>query len=114
MSGDIPGIKGFPFLFVPWYVPGDFCFQGSAKMESQGKRLANISIVVRDRTVVHRVNQILSEHGEVIRGRLGLPYHERGVSIIIVLIDADNSTIGTISGSLGNIPGVSLRSTILL
>ena len=72
------------------------------------KRVAVISIVVRDRTVSHRINDILSDHGDVIRGRLGFPYPERDVSIIIILVDADQSTIGAISGAIGNLPGVTL------
>jgi len=83
-------------------------------MSSGEKRVANISIVVRDRAASQMVNDILSRHGDVIIGRHGVPYHERGVSIITVLIDADNSTIGAISGSLGNVPGVTLRSTMLI
>ena len=78
------------------------------------KRVAVISIVVRDRAVSPRINDILSAHGDVIRGRLGFPYPERGVSIIIILVDAEQSTIGAISGAIGNLPGVTLRSTMLL
>ncbi len=86
-------------------------FLRAIKME---KRVAVISIVVRDRAVSHKINDILSVHGDVIRGRLGFPYSERGVSIIIILIDAEQSTIGAISGAIGNLPGVTLRSTMLL
>ena len=82
-------------------------------MDIKENRAANISSVLRDRNVAQKVNEILGTHRDVIRGRLGLPYPERGVSIIIVLVDADNSRIGAISGSLGNLPGVSLRSTML-
>ena len=83
-------------------------------MNSKEKRVANISIVVKDKNSAQLVNEILSKHGDVIHGRLGIPYPERGVSIIIILVDADNSRIGAISGSLGNIPGVTLRSTMLI
>ena len=83
-------------------------------MNNNKTRVANISIVVRDKSAAHQVNDILSKHGDVIHGRLGMPYPERGVSIIVVLVDADNAKIGAISGSLGNVPGVTLRSTILL
>ena len=86
----------------------------ASEMDSNEKRVANISIVVREKKSVQVVNEILSRHGEVIRGRLGIPYPERGISIIIILIDADNSRIGAISGFLGNVPGVTLRSTILI
>ena len=83
-------------------------------MKSEEKRVANISIVVKDKNSTPVVNEILSKHGDVIHGRLGIPYSERGVSIIIILVDADNSSIGAISGSLGNVPGVTIRSTMLI
>jgi len=83
-------------------------------MEKSERRIAVISIVVRDRNVAPRINDILSRHGDAIRGRLGIPYQERGVSIIVILIDAENSKIGAISGALGNLPGVTIRSTILI
>ena len=83
-------------------------------MDSNEKRVANISIVVREKKSVQRINEILSRHGEDIRGRLGIPYPERGISIIVIIIDADNSRIGAISGYLGNVTGVTLRSTMLI
>jgi len=83
-------------------------------MNAQENRVANISIVIRDKAAAQQVNDILSRYGDCIHGRLGLPYQNRGVSIIVVLVDADNAKIGAISGSLGNVPGVTLRSTILI
>jgi hypothetical protein len=43
-----------------------------------------------------------------------MPYPEKGVSIIVVVVDGDTATIGAVGGTLGNIPGVTLRSTMLL
>jgi len=83
-------------------------------MATEGNRVANISIVVSEKDSARRVNEILSEHGEVIHGRLGIPRHDRGVSIIVILVDADNAKIGAISGALGNVPGVKLKSTFLI
>lgn len=81
--------------------------------DANSNRIGVISIVVRDRAMAARVNEILGRHGDVIHGRLGIPYSERGVSIVVVVVDTDQSTIGAIGGALGNIPGVTLRSTIL-
>ena len=82
-------------------------------MEASEKRIATISITVGDRTAANRVNDILGKHGDVIIGRLGIPYHEKHVSIIVIVVDSDTSSIGSLGGSLGNIPGVSVRSTML-
>ncbi|MHB9030239.1 MAG: TM1266 family iron-only hydrogenase system putative regulator [Candidatus Latescibacterota bacterium] len=82
-------------------------------MSTNEKRIAAISIVVRDRTMSARVNDILSKHGEAVCGRLGVPFREKGISVISVLLEADAQEIGAIGGALGNVPGVTLRSVML-
>ena len=82
-------------------------------MNSHEHRVAVISIVVRDRTMSGKVNDVLSQHGESIRGRLGVPFRDLGISVITVLLEADPDEIGAISGAIGNISGVTLRSTML-
>ena len=77
------------------------------------QRVSVISIVVRDRTMAGKVNDVLSRHGDSVRGRLGVPFRDLGLSVIIILLEADQAEIGAISGALGNIPGVTLRSTML-
>jgi len=83
-------------------------------MEREQNRLASINVIIRDRNSSQKVNDILSAHGDCIRGRLGLPYPERGLSVIVILVDADNAKIGAITGAIGNLPGVSLRSVMLV
>jgi putative iron-only hydrogenase system regulator len=82
-------------------------------MNASGKRIATISIVVRDRKMAPLVNEILTKYGEYICGRLGVPFREKGISVISIIMEADISHIGAVSGSLGNIAGVTLRSTML-
>jgi len=76
------------------------------------KRLGVIGIVIEDREVVPKVNQILSEHAEMIVGRMGLPYREREVSVISLIVDGDTDRIGSLTGKLGNIPGVTVKSAL--
>ena len=82
-------------------------------MESAEKRIAVISIVVRNRTISGQVNEILSAHGDSVCGRMGVPFRDKGISVISVLLEAGVSEISAVSGALGNIPGVTLRSTML-
>jgi putative iron-only hydrogenase system regulator len=82
-------------------------------MPTDEKRIASVSILVRNRAESNRVNEILSRHGEAIRGRLGVPFREQGISVISVLLEADAREIGAIGGALGNIPGVTVRSVML-
>ena len=82
-------------------------------MNTEEKRISVLSIVVRDRAVANRVNEVLTRHGEAVCGRLGVPFKDRGISVVTVLLEADPSAIGALSGALGNIPGVTLRSVML-
>ncbi|MBR3697768.1 MAG: iron-only hydrogenase system regulator [Clostridia bacterium] len=71
-----------------------------------GTRVAVIGIIVENKESVPELNSILSEYGDVIIGRLGVPYHRKGVSIISIAIDAEEDTINTLSGKIGRLDGV--------
>lgn len=74
------------------------------------KRLAVISIVVEDRTVSPRINTVLSDFGDFVIGRMGIPYKEKGVSVICIAVDAPAEVINTITGKIGMISGVTAKT----
>ena len=74
------------------------------------RRIAILGIIVEDMDLVERVNELLHEYREYIVGRMGMPYRERGVSVISVVMDADTNTVSALSGKLGMIPGVSAKA----
>lgn len=74
------------------------------------KRIALIGIIVEDMAATDRLNTLLHEYGEHIVGRMGVPYRERGVSIISVIVDAPADTISSLSGKLGQIGGLSVKT----
>lgn len=76
------------------------------------KRLGVIGIVVEDRTSVSMVNEVLSEHAEIILGRMGVPYREKDVSVISLIVDADTDQIGALTGKLGAIKNIIVKSAI--
>lgn len=76
------------------------------------KRLGVIGIVVEDRLVVPKVNQILSEHAEMIIGRMGMPHRERDVSVISLIVDGTTDQVGSLTGKLGNLPHVTVKSAL--
>ncbi len=76
----------------------------------QENRVAIISMIISDEASVPAVNSLLHEYGKFIQGRMGLPYRERGLSIISVVVDAPADTISTISGKLGRLKGVTSKS----
>ena len=73
-------------------------------------RVAVISMIVEDRTSAEDVNRLLSEYGDFIIGRMGVPHRARGIQIISVAIDAPQDTIAALSGKIGNVPGVSAKT----
>lgn len=74
------------------------------------RRIAILGIIVEDMDRVERVNDLLHEYREYIVGRMGMPYRERGVSVISVVMDADTNMVSALSGKLGMTPGVSAKA----
>jgi putative iron-only hydrogenase system regulator len=86
-------------------------FFGGTGME---RRLGVVGIVVEDRKkTAPRVNQILSEHGEIIAGRMGLPIRGRKVSVIALIVDGSTDELGSMTGKLGMLPGVHVCSSLI-
>jgi putative iron-only hydrogenase system regulator len=73
-------------------------------------RVAIIGIIVEDNNSVEKLNVILHSYGKYIIGRMGLPYREKGISIISIAIDAPQDIISALSGKLGKLPGVSTKA----
>jgi putative iron-only hydrogenase system regulator len=75
------------------------------------KRVGCIAIIIqREQGDVSEVNHLLSQFGEQIIGRMGLPYPDRGVNIITLIVDAPVETFSALTGKLGKLPGVQVRS----
>lgn len=73
-------------------------------------RVAIIGIIIEDSDSVEKLNGILHNYGQYIIGRMGLPYREKGISIISIAMDAPNDIISALSGKLGKLPGVSTKA----
>ena len=74
------------------------------------KRVALIGIIVEDSDSTTQINDILHEYAKDIIARLGVPYRERGVCIISIVIDASQDKISSLAGKLGRIDGVSVKT----
>ena len=73
-------------------------------------RIAIIGIIVEDIDASSKVNDILHDYGMYILGRMGIPYHEKGVNIISIAIDAPQDIINTLAGKLGKVEGISAKT----
>ena len=73
-------------------------------------RVALVGIIVENMDSTPELNKLLHEYGSYIIGRMGLPYRERNVHIISVAIDAPQDVISTLSGKIGRLKGVSVKT----
>lgn len=69
-------------------------------------KVAVIGIIVENLDSVPELNSILSEYGESIVGRMGIPYHKKHVNLISIVIDAEEDVINALSGKIGKLDGV--------
>lgn len=74
------------------------------------KRVAVMGIIVEDPDSVERLNALLHEFGEYIIGRMGIPYRARRINIVSIAIDAPQNVISALSGKIGNLPGISVKT----
>ncbi len=72
-------------------------------------RIALIGIIVEDLSITDKINDILHEYAAYIVGRMGIPYKNKGVAIISVVIDAPETVISSVSGKLGMVKGVNAK-----
>lgn len=73
-------------------------------------RIAVLSIILKDRGGAQELNALLSEYAEYIVGRMGIPYREKGVSVICVVLDAPTTVINALTGKIGQLPNVSAKT----
>ncbi len=69
-----------------------------------------MSIIVENSEMVEKLNAILHTYGEYIIGRMGIPYRKRKVNIIAIALDAPQNTISALSGKIGSLSGVSVKT----
>lgn len=76
------------------------------------RRIGFVGIILETRDGVEAVNHALSEHAELIVARVGLPRRDRGVSVITLVVEATTDELGALTGQLGRIAGVSVKSAL--
>lgn len=73
-------------------------------------RVALLGIVVEQETAVEPLNQLLHQYKDYIIGRMGIPYRQRGVNLISIVLDAPGDAISSLAGKLGMLPGISAKT----
>lgn len=78
--------------------------------EGSEKRIAVLSIILESRGEAEKLNALLSEFGEYIVGRMGIPYREKGVSVVCIVMDAPAGAINALTGKIGQLEGVTAKT----
>ena len=73
-------------------------------------RVAVMAIIVREGESVAALNALLHAYGDFIIGRMGVPYRSRGVSLISIAMDAPGSVISALSGKIGRLEGITVKT----
>lgn len=79
-------------------------------MEKEETRVAVLAIILEDISAAGQVNEILHEYNDAVIGRMGIPYREKGLSIISIALDAPQNVINTLAGKIGRIEGVTAKT----
>ena len=73
-------------------------------------RIAMLGIVVEEESSAEELNRLLSEYKQYVVGRMGIPYRQRGINLISIVLDAPGDAISSLSGKLGMLPGISAKT----
>lgn len=75
------------------------------------KRIGVVGIVVEKKDNIKDLNNILSLYSSIIIGRMGLP-NRGAVNVISLIVEGSNDEIGALTGKLGNLDGIKVRSAL--
>lgn len=73
-------------------------------------RVAVMSIIVEEIKSIETLNNVLHEYRDYIIGRMGLPYRPKHINIISIALDAPQDVISALSGRIGNLEGVNVKT----
>jgi putative iron-only hydrogenase system regulator len=74
--------------------------------------LAAVIILVEESGDIGKINGIISDHSEIILGRQGIPLRERACSVISLVLEGNGDRLGSLTGKLGRLPGVKVKSVM--
>jgi len=80
--------------------------------ETMDKRIGVIGIVIEEFESANKVNETLHELASIIVGRMGIPRPERGIAIISLIVEGTSDEISAMTGKLGKIKGVNVKSAL--
>jgi len=80
---------------------------------SNKHRLGVLAIILTDQAkAFSSLNNLLHQYSHLIVGRMGIPYKERDISVMSIIIDGTNDDIGALTGKIGQLPGVTAKTVL--
>lgn len=76
------------------------------------KRIGVVAVLLENRTSAAFLNTILSEFGEIILARQGLPLRDKGIHVISLVVEGNTDQIGALTGKIGRLPGAQVKSVL--
>ena len=76
------------------------------------QRIGAVLILVTEEGDINRINSIISDHSELILGRQGIPLRDRSTNVISLVLEGNTDRIGSLTGKLGRLHGVKVKSLI--
>ena len=74
------------------------------------KRIGAALILVNEKEYVEKLNQLLSAFSTIIIARQGVPFHDKGINIITIVLEGTNDQINSLSGKLGRLKGIQVKT----
>jgi putative iron-only hydrogenase system regulator len=70
-----------------------------------------VNIIINNRVKSYRqVNELLHDFAEDIKLRVGYPLPEQNSAIILLVVKANNDVLGSLTGKLGQVPEVDVKT----
>jgi len=76
------------------------------------KRIGTVTVLVKDRAVAPLVNSAISQYADIVLARQGLPFRDRSVAVIALIVEGEINQINALSGKLGKIDNVEVKVVV--
>lgn len=76
------------------------------------KRIGTITILLTDRTESATINTLISDNADIILCRQGLPFQQRPVAVISLIVEGSLDRINALTGRLGRVKGVECKAVV--
>ena len=93
-------------------IPLQIAEETAISAESKEERaIATVTIIANSNRMADRINGLLHEYGDMMIGRMGMPYREAGLYLITVTLDGSREKILELSQKLTILPDISVKTT---